>query len=353
MRSRDVLLQIGIDFIFLMFAVGLQPILTGMLNVRPTLYWSWVAWVIVGVFLLFLTFKGNEITAEESAETSAEPLPVEQHIPEPVIPGSQESIVAANQLRNFSTIDWITSRNENGELDASLKRTAVQRTAPRVAEAGALYSDVAVTKPDGTQLLFRYTVLSKDKSWKKGRSDLFEGESPQGIRPLRALNKSYLAGSVRKSIHTVCIGLASTEYRPDQRDTSTKLSDDRVIRLCSALIENGYIAPQDRLQTAVAMGLGEFQSEKASSVPAELQRAAVVVSIADLAHSQDIEIFDALKASAKDMGVFLDQYKRSDGNLFSLFNLRGSEFTDSESDLWNMTEGSHFIRDTKSLREAD
>ena len=248
----------------------------------------------------------------------------------------QDRTIAALRDLGFGEPTWLEEELANKAIPRH--ETVAVLSAPAVTSTDNLVvQEIALVSTDGSKLLLRAMVLMNHYSWKKGENHLFEGETPQGISPVKVLPKAGVASDIRRSLKVYCVGLSSTEFRADQSDDNTVLSDDRAIRLCNALYELGYVKP-DRSPSAVAVGLGEPNTPTTERFDPSRQRVALLVGVTDIGngHTESdviIAIIHGLTAS----GVNLESYRRSDGKVFMMFDVKDEKFEKSTSSLWAET----------------
>lgn len=249
----------------------------------------------------------------------------------------QDRTIAALRDLGFGEPVWLeevdNGASQRREAAALLSGPAITSTDNLVAQ------EIALVSPDGSKLLLRAMVLMNRHSWKKGENHLFEGETPQGISPVKAIPKAGVASDIKRSLKVYCIGLSSTEFRADQSDNNTVLSDDRAIRLCNALYELGYVK-SDRAPSAIAAGLGEPNSPITSQTDPSRQRIALLVGVTEIGDEHtESDVIIAIIHGRTATGVKLENYRRSDGKLFMMFDVKDSKFNKSTSDLWDDTPG--------------
>lgn len=250
----------------------------------------------------------------------------------------QDRTIAALRDLGFGEPVWL---KEGVEINAPHGRDAVAvLSAPAITSTDNLViQEIALVSPDGSKMLLRAMVLMNHHSWKKGENHLFEGETPQGISPVKAIPRAIIASDIKRSLKVYCIGLSSTEFRADQSDDNTVLSDDRAIRLCNALYELGYVKP-DRAPSAIAAGLGEPSSPTTSQTDPSRQRIALLVGVIEIGDEHtESDVIVAIIHGLTAAGVKLETYRRADGKLFMMFDVKDSKFKKSTSDHWDDTPG--------------
>ncbi|MEO0853502.1 MAG: hypothetical protein AAFY15_08380 [Cyanobacteria bacterium J06648_11] len=293
---------------------------------------AWILWGIAGLVLLGLSIHRGDVETPTVANDGAAEEP-------DVSASAQEQAIQALSKLGYGKPVWIQGR-ETGSVDTSPpERIAIQAKPADTSNADLAFQDIASTRPDGSQLLLRAVVLFNRYSWMKGKDHVFQGESPQGIFPRTAISNADIEYDVRNSIATYCVGLASTEYKTDQAQTNTELSDNRAIRLCSTLFGLGYIDPASSIQRSMAIGLGERIAERDDSVPPSRQRAAVLIGVSEIGDSHtEADVADAIVHGLTAAGLRLSRYSRADGNAFRIFEVTSADYHDSTSDAWHFGE---------------
>lgn len=327
---------------FFLIAPPLEARFNSMFFGREWARWAWAAWLVAGLVLAVITLREPRPMSNDAEEPAA----VTELQASPQTKNKQEQIVEANQIQGYGDPEWIPAFDHIGPPDGAPPLYALQRKQNPSSQTGLISEDIVITKPNGDSFEFRYLVLFNEKSWKPGRYDLFDGESPQGIGPDKILTKAEIGVRLQSGTRIICVGLASTEFKPEQSHSNTILSDNRAIYLCNALHRQKNVHGGPLGIPTIAMGLGEYAPAVSDNTPANLQRAAIIVSIKSMKDESDIEIFDALKHSVASKGVRLSNYRRDDDNEVRMFNVRGEEFAPSDSDHWINTDGSFFVRDS-------
>lgn len=250
----------------------------------------------------------------------------------------QDRTIAALRGLGFGEPVWLEKDAAN-KTPATRDAFAVLSTPAVTSKDNLVVQEIVSVSGDGSKLLLRAMVLMNHHSWKKGENHLFEGESPQGISPMKAIPRAGIASDIRRSLKVYCVGLSSTEFRTDQSDNNTVLSDDRAIRLCNALYDLGYVKP-DRAPSAIAVGLGEPESTTTSQTDPSRQRVALLVSVTEIGDEHtESDVIIAIIHGLTAAGVNLKTYRRSDGKLFMMFDVKDAKFKKSTSDLWDDTPG--------------
>lgn len=357
MRFTKLALEIFIGFVFVLVAAGVQSQLSSFAQLKPFTYWIWVAWFVCGGLLVSHTLQSRStatnVVEDQQPSSSDSKLPLtsdrEGEVWEkaPTTHNTQDQLIEANSLRKFSKPEWIDSRDKSGRLDPALPKTSLQRKLPDSTPPGVISEHVVLTTPNLDQIEFIYAILFNDKSWKAGEYHLLEGESPSGIGPEKVLNSTFFREQTRHSKRLICIGLASTEFKPEQLDTNTVLSDNRAIYLCSTLFKIGIVQFGSEVRAAYAMGLGEYFPPQGDTTSNRMQRAALIVSIKSWNEESDQVVLDGIKAAVATKGIQLRNYSRDDDLPYRIFLVQGPEFLPADSPEWDSSGSEHFIRDAK------
>lgn len=273
--------------------------------------------------------KPVESAPSSDAESSSQSTPAFEM-------SKQDRTIAALRDLDYEKPVWLGADNEEAEPRGEI---AILSTPAITSTNNLIVQDIASVSPDGSKLMLHAMVLMNQHSWKRGENHLFEGESPQGIKPTNAIPKAGVASDIRRSLKVYCIGLSSTEFRADQSGSNTVLSDDRAIRLCNALYELGYVK-SDGIPSAVAVGLGEPNSLIESEADPSRQRIALLVGVTEIGDEHtESDVVAAIIYGLTAASVKLETYRRSDGKLFMMFDVKDAKFKKSTSDLWDDTPG--------------
>ena len=275
----------------------------------------------------------------------------EQNTPTPPLI-TQETIVQSKQeQQGYSEPIWIDARDETGHTSSDLPKIAVQTKPVERTAKDVAFQRITATRPDKTEIDLTAMVLFDSKSWKQGKHHVLEGESPKGITPAKAIRNAGIEDDIRNSLAIFCIGLASTEYDPSQSEDNTVLSDNRAIRLCTALHELGYIERGSRLQKTIAVGLGERDQEDENKPTQIRQRVAVIIAANKLDDDDSYgEVIDIIRSSLDVVSVSLDRYERSEGAGFQMHIVTGSRFIEASDESWDFDDG---LADRSVLENGD
>ena len=336
MRKASFRINIAIPFGFL------------LLSILVSLNWSiffgaerdmfrllWTLYGLLGIALYFATvwyipFPIHKPPDAENQNRQETDLPAVR---------TQDSVISAKRALGYGEPIWIDTRDENGIPNRILPKSAVQSKIPRRTRKDIAFQEISLTRPDSTDLVLTAMVLFDSKSWKKGRYDLLQGESPQGISPVKSIRKSDLKADIQDSLALYCVGLASTEFELSQAHDNTVLSDNRAISLCNSLHELGYVDSANGKRT-VAVGLGERNQDPDDKTPQARQRAAVIIAAKQL-DSADTErdVVDAFTHGLDIVSVSLTKYTRSDDAVFKMYDVTGPVFCEASSDDWEDKSG--------------
>ncbi|MEL6828308.1 MAG: hypothetical protein AAFN91_18830 [Pseudomonadota bacterium] len=304
----------------------------------------WAGYVLIGLFILALqlSLKGEK---PEEPDITADPNIDNSQV------NAQEVAISAAETLGYGEPIWIDTRAPDGTRLSILPKTAIQLKPPNRTSDDIVFQEISAIKPDGRQIQLTAMVLYDSKSWKKGKDHLLEGESPLGISPSKALKKAEIEDTLDKALAVYCVGLASTEFDPNQKADNTNLSDNRAIRLCNAIHELSEKSGSFKLPRTIAVGLGERKPDPADTTPPKRQRVAVVIGATQLNQTDtERDVIDAFITGLNVVDVSLSKYSRSDDDNFSMFGVKSSVFMDAKSEDWTIVPD---FADRRVLRDVD
>lgn len=320
-------------------AIGAAVPMVGWVVFQGLVGLALIAWGLILLWDIVRPDAADQQLPDLSSESSTEKQTGDTG-PSPSARGKTQfdDIIALKSLGYGEPI-WIPTRGVSTDSDGS--QTAIQTMPPETSSDDFVFQNIVSTKPDRSRLSLQAMVLLNKYSWKKGEHDLFEGESPKGISPLKALPRVDVRQRVETSIITYCVGLSSTEFRPAQTFDNTRLSDNRAIQLCTALVQLGYLNSRSKIQRTVAIGLGErLAASNEQLISPSRQRAAVIIGVSEItAEHTEADVVDAIVNGLSVAGVQLSNYERSDGNEFMIYDIKDSEFYESQSAHWRLEKG--------------
>ncbi|MAM06491.1 MAG: hypothetical protein CMF05_03260 [Hyphomonas sp.] len=289
-----------------------------------------LGWIILVVYAAILIIATVRAIMANAVEPSTVDQPAAEHS-EFSDDSAQEAKVRALRTLGYGEPLWVSETGNTGPANAATPQLAIQKKPPRQLRTGVIAQDIAATDPSGEDLLLRAYVLFDQRSWKRGSYTLFDGESPQGISAAKALRLSDLKTNLKNAVRVYCVGLASTEHDARAIFDNTLLSDNRSIRLCTSLVELGYV--ELARQKPMGLGLGEKVAELGSVSSPASQRAAIIIGVNKIGEeTRERDVARAVLHGVLVNGVDLLTYHRSDRNLYKLFEVNSSTFAPADSE---------------------
>ncbi|RAN36267.1 hypothetical protein [Hyphomonas pacifica] len=278
-------------------------------------------------------------------------------------PPRQEQVAAFNvKTYGFETITRIpltTAALDEAESEASDEELEkppeiiVQAKEEIEVEDGVIKQELALVYPDAEQTLLDYLILHGRFIWVKGSSTHFEGLTDEQIPFEDALKKDFVRSFFKDSKFAFCFGLASSEPPSPTGPSNTKLSDDRAVNLCQAMINLDYLPNAGDGQLAIALSLGERIESEELTANYSAQRQVLLASVREprkiVKPSHIVAAIDQLLARKPLLtgGLELSKYRRDDGREYRARRIQGKRagYTGTDGYKWKEWDSDEDMRE--------
>jgi hypothetical protein len=190
---------------------------------------------------------------------------------------AQVERVRLNAQQGFEAIERLAPTTGTPLAAGSLAPADILQVGPAFDQDGVRYQPVKITEPNGQETEFGYAMLYDRAAWAHASSTQFAGLNGQPVFLESALAHANIEAMVERSARIMCFGFSSSERRFTAAENE-RLSDDRAINLCEALVRLGYASAQ-RGQEAIATGFGEARTPVDAATDPSRERPSIIIGI--------------------------------------------------------------------------
>lgn len=269
----------------------------------------------------------------------------------------QTQQVALNKSAGFTVIGYLSPKDGKMLSKNSKEPANIVQVGEVFKEDGFRFQTVKITEPTAKETELAYAVLFERMAWEKDSITHFAGSKDAAPVFLKdGLEAAKISESVSRAARVMCFGFASSERHSSQAENE-KLSDDRAINLCEALIALDYVSVR-RGQEAIAAGFGEALTAKDAVTDPSSERLAIIVGIKQSPRKPTPQaVLNAVRLATKDAdigGIDLQNYSRFSktisGFRVGVADGKYSGYRDKEK--WNKP-GASFFSEVDPIKALD